>query len=150
MKKQSVSIFIHLTVFSKVLNTLIISRLFSVEFLEILKLSIFNSSYFYYLPFVNLRKNLEKMKKAFCFDYFSMSRPESKFFHVWFEFFPSYLSRKKEISETFLGLGLRSRPQKTFPRFPFFYFSNMGKRKNLTSDMTWKKIKTKYCLVQFF
>ena len=43
------------------------------------------------------------MKKAFCFDYFSMSRPESKFFHIWFEFFPSYLSRKKEISETFLG-----------------------------------------------
>ena len=68
-----------------------------------------------------------KMKKAFCFDYFSMSRSESKFFHVWFEFFPSYLSKKKEISETFLGLGLRPRPQKIFPRFPFFYFGNLGK-----------------------
>ena len=69
------------------------------------------------------------MKKAFCFDYFSMSQSKSKFFHVWFEFFPSYLSRKKEISETFLGPGLRPRPPKNFPWFPFFYFGNLGKTK---------------------
>ena len=86
------------------------------------------------------------MKKAFCFDYFSMSRPESKFFHVWFEFFPSYLSRKKEISETFLGLGLRPRPQKTFPRFPFFYFGNLGKtqiRRGKILLQTWHGKKSK-------
>ena len=87
-----------------------------------------------------------KMKKAFCFDCFSMSRSESKFFHVWFEFFPSYLSRKKEISETFLGLGLRPRPQKTFPRFPFFYFGNLGKtqiRRGKILLQTWHGKKSK-------
>ena len=87
-----------------------------------------------------------KMKKAFCFDYFSMSRSESKFFHVWFEFFPSYLSKKKEISETFLGLGLRPRPQKTFPRFPFFYFGNLGKtqiRRGKILLQTWHGKKSK-------
>ena len=55
--------------------------------------------------------------------------------------FLSYLSRKKGILETFLSLGLfisRSRPtastskiwprlRKSFPRFPFFYFGNLGK-----------------------
>ena len=86
------------------------------------------------------------MKKAFCFDYFSMSQSKSKFFHVWFEFFPSYLSRKKEISETFLGLGLRPRPQKTFPRFPFFYFGNLGKtqiRRGKILLQTWHGKKSK-------
>ena len=55
-----------------------------------------------------------------------MSRPESKFFHVWFEFFPSYLSRKKEISETFLGLGLK----KLFLGFLF------------STSVTWEKLKS--------
>ena len=96
-----------------------------------------------------------KMKKAFCFDYFSMSRSESKFFHVWFEFFPSYLSKKKEISETFLGLGLRPRPQKTFPRFPFFYFGNLGKtqiRRGKILLQTWhgKKSKQNTIFTQYF
>ena len=87
-----------------------------------------------------------KMKKAFCFDYFSMSQSKSKFFHVWFEFFPSYLSRKKETSETFLGLGLRPRPQKTFPQFPFFYFGNLGKtqiRRGKILLQTWHGKKSK-------
>ena len=93
-----------------------------------------------------------KMKKAFCFDYFSMSRSESKFFHVWFEFFPSYLSKKKEISETFLGLGLRPRPQKTFPRFPFFYFGNLGKtqiRRGKILLQTWHGKKSKQNTISF-
>ena len=64
------------------------------------------------------------MKKAFCFDYFSMSQSKSKFFHVWFEFFPSYLSRKKEISETFLGL------KKFFLGFLF------------STSVTWEKLKS--------
>ena len=90
-----------------------------------------------YLPFVNLRKNLEKMKKAFCFDYFSMSRPESKFFHVWFEFFPSYLSRKKEISETFLGLGLRPRPQKCGLGFEKLFLGSL-----FSTSVTLEKLKS--------
>ena len=86
------------------------------------------------------------MKKAFCFDYFSMSQSKSKFFHVWFEFFPSYLSRKKEILETFLSLGLQPQPQKIFPRFPFFFFGNLGKTqirrgKILLQTWHWKKSK---------
>ena len=83
-----------------------------------------------------------KMKKAFCFDYFSMSQSKSKFFHVWFEFFPIYLSIKKEISETFLGL----RPHKIFPRFPFFYFGNLGKtqiRRGKILLQTWHGKKSK-------
>ena len=94
----------------------------------------------------NLQKSIEKMKKAFCFDYFSMSQSKSKFFHIWFEFFPSYLSKKKEISETFLGLGLRPWPQKTFPRFPFFYFGNLGKtriRRGKILLQTWHGKKSK-------
>ena len=93
------------------------------------------------------------MKKAFCFDYFSMSQSKSKFFHIWFEFFPSYLSRKKEISETFLGLGLRPRPQKTFPRFPFFYFGNLGKtqiRRGKILLQTWHGKKSKQNTIVFW
>ena len=75
----------------------------------------------------------------------------------------SYLSRKKGISETFLSLGLfisrprptasaskmRPRLQKTFPRFPFFYFGNFGQISNQTwtnfsSDLVSTKIETKY------
>ena len=55
--------------------------------------------------------------------------------------FQSYLGRKKGTSETFLSLGLfisrprptasaskmRPRLRKTFPRFPFVYFGNLGK-----------------------
>ena len=77
--------------------------------------------------------------------------------------FLSYLSRKKGISETFLSLGLfisrprptasaskmRPRLQKTFPRFPFFYFGNFGQISNQTwtnfsSDVLSTKIETKY------
>ena len=80
--------------------------------------------------------------------------------------FLSYLSRKKGISETFLSLGLfisrprptasaskmRPRLQKTFPRFPFFYFGNFGQISNQTwtnfsSDVVSTKIKTKYYFI---
>ena len=79
----------------------------------------------------------------------------------------SYLSRKKGISETFLSLGLfisrprptasaskmRPRLQKTFPRFPFFYFGNFGQISNQTwtnfsSDVVSTKIETKYYCVK--
>ena len=71
------------------------------------------------------------MKKAFCFDYFSISQSKSKFFLVWFEFFPSYFSKKKEISETYLGLGIQPRPQKmklffiSFMKRNIFYFKTI-------------------------
>ena len=66
----------------------------------------------------------------------------------------SYLSRKKGTSEKFLGLSLFiSRLQKTFPRFPFFYFSNLEKLKSdkhkffLTVAST--IIETKYYCIDF-
>ena len=81
----------------------------------------------------------------------------------------SYLSRKKGISETFLSLGLfisrprptasaskmRPRLQKTFPRFPFFYFGNFGQISNQTwtnfsSDVVSTKIETKYYSFELF
>ena len=53
--------------------------------------------------------------------------PSAKFVHVWFEFLPSYLSRKKGTSGTFFSFGLRPQLQKTFLQFPFFYFGNLAK-----------------------
>ena len=165
MKKQAVSIFIHVTVFSKVLNTLVISRLFGKKaghtpcFFQWnswkLWSLVFNSSYLWYLPFVNLQKNLEKMKKAFCFDYFSMSRSESKFFHVWFEFFPSYRSRKKETEEKFFEAEAIGQGREMFPRFPFFYWGNLGKTqiirgRILIQAVTWKTNQNRMIFSRFF
>ena len=63
------------------------------------------------------------MKKAFCFDYFSMSRPESKFFHVWFEFFPSYQSRKKETEEWYFPSRIVfSRCEEKLSKYNFAFF----------------------------
>ena len=45
--------------------------------------------------------------------------PLGKILLVWFEFFPSYLSRKKGTSETFLGFGVAS-ASKNFSSVPFF------------------------------
>ena len=55
--------------------------------------------------------------------------PSAKFVLVWFENSPSYLGRKKGISETFLSFGLISHCLgfKTFPQFPFSNLSNLGK-----------------------
>ena len=77
--------------------------------------------------------------------------------YIWFEICPSDLSRKKgtlgNISQpTASASKMRPRLQKTFPRFPFFYFSNFGHISNQTwtnfsSDVVSTKIETKYyCL----
>ena len=73
MKKQSVSIFIHVTVFSKVLNTLVISRLFGKKaghtpcFFQWNSWKlwglVFNSSYWEYLLFIIYEKTFKKWKK---------------------------------------------------------------------------------------
>ena len=94
----------------------------------------------------NANEKARKMKKSILFRYLFLPLPSAKLIHAWFEFFPSYLSRKKEISETFLGLGLRPRPQKTFPQFPFFYFGNLGKtqiRRGKILLQTWHGKKSK-------
>ena len=65
------------------------------------------------------------MKKVFCFNNCACRVLRTNLVLVWFQCCPSYLSRKKGISGTFLSLGLRPRLQKIFPRFPFFYFGNL-------------------------
>ena len=76
---------------------------------------------------LRIYEKARQMKKALCSDNCAGYFLRKKFVQVWFQFFPSYLSRKKGISATFLSLGLRPRPQKTLLRFPFFYFGNLGK-----------------------
>ena len=56
--------------------------------------------------------------------------PWKKSVHVWFDFFPSYLSRKKGTSETFLGFSVASASKKFFLSFSYF-----GKAR--TANITW-------------
>ena len=86
------------------------------------------------------------MKKAFCFDNCAGYFLRKKFVHVWFEISSVTSVDKREPRGTFLSLGLfisrprptasaskmRPRLQKTFPRFPFFYFGNFGQISNQT------------------
>ena len=81
------------------------------------------------------------MKKAFCFDNCAGYFLRKKFVHVWFEISSVTSVDKREPRGTFLSLGLfisrprptasaskmRPRLRKTFPRFPFVYFGNLGK-----------------------
>ena len=81
------------------------------------------------------------MKKVFCFNNCACLVFRTNLVLVWFQCCPSYLSRKKGISGTFLSLGLRPRLQKTFPRFPFFYFGNLDNtsiRRGQICPQTWQ------------
>ena len=71
-----------------------------------------------------------KMKKAFCFDICPFLSQE-KCVHVWFEFFPNYLSRKKEPRKHFSASAL-PRPRKIFPWFLFPTSAKIGKNSNQT------------------
>ena len=105
--------------------------------------SITQTLYFYYEHLLKVTKKPDKWKKhsvliivQATFFGRNLSTSDSSLS-------PSYLSRKKGTSETFLSLSLfisRPRPtasaskirlrlRKTFPRFPFFYFGNLGKTK---------------------
>ena len=70
-----------------------------------------------------------KMKKAFCFNICSCHSLWQNVSSSDFSFSQVTSVAKKEPRGTFLSLGLRPRLQKTFPRFPFFYFGNLGKTK---------------------
>ena len=70
-----------------------------------------------------------KMKNAFCFDNCSCYNLRKNVSSSDFSFSQVTSVAKKEPRGTFLSLGLRPRLQKTFPRFPFFYFGNLGKTK---------------------
>ena len=70
-----------------------------------------------------------KMKKAFCFDNCSCYNLRKNVSSSDFSFSQVTSVEEREPRGTFLSLGLRPRLQKTFPRFPFFYFGNLGKTK---------------------
>ena len=108
------------------------------------------------------------MKKAFCFDNCAGYFLRKKFVHVWFEISSVTSVDKREPRGTFLSLGLfisrprptalaskmRPRLQKTFPRYPFFYFGNFGQISNQTwtnfsSVVVSTKIETKYYFFLF-
>ena len=52
---------------------------------------------------------------------------EAKFVHVWFEFLPSYRSRKKGTEGKFFEAEAVGRSWKMFLKFPFFYWGNLAK-----------------------
>ena len=79
---------------------------------------------------MKLYKKARKMKKAFCFDICPFLSQE-KCVHVWFEFFPNYLSRKKEPRKHFSASAL-PRPRKIFPWFLFPTSAKIGKNSNQT------------------
>ena len=70
-----------------------------------------------------------KMKKAFCFNNCSCYNLRKNVSSSDFSFSQVTSVEEREPRGTFLSLGLRPRLQKTFPRFPFFYFGNLGKTK---------------------
>ena len=79
---------------------------------------------------MKLYEKARKMKKAFCFDICPFLSQE-KCVHVWFEFFPNYLSRKKEPRKHFSASAL-PRPRKIFPWFLFPTSAKIGKNSNQT------------------
>ena len=76
-----------------------------------------------------MHEKTRKMKKAFCFDNCSCYNLRKNVSSSDFSFSQVTSVAKKEPRGTFLSLGLWPRLQKTFPRFPFYYFGNLGKTK---------------------
>ena len=76
-----------------------------------------------------MHEKTRKMKKAFCFNNCSCYNLRKNVSSSDFSFSQVTSVAKKEPRGTFLSLGLRPRLQKTFPRFPFYYFGNLGKTK---------------------
>ena len=90
---------------------------------------------------IKSHEKARQMKKVFCFNNCACRVFRTNLVLVWFQCCPRYFSRKKGISGTFLSLGLRPRLQKIFPRFPFFYFSNLDNtsiRRGQICPQTWQ------------
>ena len=95
-------------------------------------------------------------EKNILFQFLCLPLSLKKCVHIWFEISSVTSVEKRESRKhfsasacSFLGLGLWPWLQKTFPRFPFFYFGNFGKISNQTwtnfsSDVVSTKIETKY------
>ena len=117
------------------------------------------STFFPFKNTCNFYEKTLKTDKNFLFQFLSMSVFSKMFPHLIWDF-QSYLGRKKGTLETFLSLGLfisrprpmasaskmRPRLRKTFPRFPFFFLSNLRKtqiRRDKFLLQTWhgKKLK---------
>ena len=87
-----------------------------------------------------------KLKKAFCFDICPMPISLENASLVWFEGFPSYLSRKN-LKKHFSASVLQQ-PQKILSRFSLlrqhFWKPSNQMRETFSSELTWTNIETKY------
>ena len=69
-------------------------------------------------------KVIKMLAIVFCFDNCA-AKSEDKFVLVWLKCCPSYRSRKKGIEGKFFEAEAVGRGWEMFPRFPFFYWSNL-------------------------
>ena len=93
------------------------------------------------------------MKKAFCFNFCACHVLRTNLSTSDLRFVQVTSVEKREPRGTFLSLGLRPRLQKTFPRFPFFYFGNLDKpqiRRGQICPQTWQAQKSKQNTINFF
>ena len=114
--------------------------------LKVEKDLLYFSTFFHFFSYFFLKRLIiftkkPKIWKKYSVSIFIHATVFSKMFPHLIWHFQSYLGRKKGTSETFLSLGLfisrprptasaskmRPRLRKTFPRFPFVYFGNLGK-----------------------
>ena len=98
-----------------------------------------------------LHEKARQMKKAFCFNFCACHILRTNLSTSDLRFVQVTSVEKREPRGTFLSLGLRPRLQKTFPRFPFFYFGNLDKPQIRRGQICPKhvastKIETKYYL----
>ena len=92
------------------------------------------------------------MKKAFCFNFCACHVLRTNLSTSDLRFVQVTSVEKREPRGTFLSLGLRPRLQKTFPRFPFFYFGNLDKpqiRRGQICPQTWQAQKSKQNTKEF-
>ena len=97
--------------------------------------------YFYYEHLLKVTKKPDKWKKYSV----SIIVLAASFIQIWstsdFSVVQVTSVEKKGILGTFLSLSLRPRLQKTFPRFPFFYFGNLDNtsiRQGQICPQTWQ------------
>ena len=86
-------------------------------------------------------KKPEQMKKAFYFNFCACHVLQTNLSTSDLRFVQGTSVEKREPRGTFLSIGLRPRLQKTFPRFPFFYFGNLDKpqiRRGQICPQTWQ------------
>ena len=117
-----------------------------ISFHTILPTYIQSGPALYRMGYWMFTKKPEQMKKAFCFNFCACHVLRTNLSTSDLRFVQVTSVEKREPRGTFLSLGLRPRLQKTFPRFPFFYFGNLDKpqiRRGQICPQTWQAQKSK-------